>query len=100
MAKLSIDELVVEKVWPLAVQRHSYGNGFVVCGILYLVRDTRAKTTIIDYAFDMYTQQPVDGIKLSFTSPFEMNNMIAYNPVEKTIYSWDKGNQLVYRLVM
>ena len=100
VAKLSTDEMAVEKVWTLPVQRHSYGNGFVVCGILYLVRDTRVKTTSIDYAYDMYSEQPVDGVKLSFTNPFEMNNMIAYNPAEKTIYSWDKGNQLVYRLLM
>ena len=83
----------------MPVQHRHFDNGFVVCGILYLVRDTRVKTTSIDYAYDMYSDMPVSGVRLSFTNPFEMNNMVAYNPVQKSIYSWDKGNQLVYRLL-
>ena len=100
VAKLSTHAMSVEKVWTIPVQHRRFGNGFIACGILYLVRDTRAKTTVVDYAYDMYLQTPVAGVRLSFTNPFEMNNMIAYNPVEKKIYSWDKGNQLVYQLLM
>lgn len=100
VAKLSTDQMAVDKVWTLPVQHRSFGNGFIVCGIVYFVRDTRAKTTNIDYAYDMYSGLPINGVRLSFTNPFEMNNMIAYNPAEKTLYSWDKGNQLVYRLLM
>jgi len=100
VAKLSTDDMTVEKMWTLSVQHHNYGNGFVVCGVLYLVRNTRVKTTQVDYAYDMYAEQQISGVRLSFTNPFEMNNMVAYNPSEKTIYSWDKGNQLVYRLLM
>jgi len=100
VAKLSVDYMDVEKSWTLPVRHRSFGNGFVVCGILYLIRDIRVKTTSIDYAYDMYSELPVDDVRLSFTNPFEMNNMVAYNPAEKTIYSWDKGHQLVYRLLM
>jgi len=90
----------VEKTWTLPVHHRSFGNGFVVCGVVYLVRDTRAKTTSVDYAYDMYWEEPISGLRLTFTNPFEMNNMVAYNPSQKTIYSWDKGNQLVYQLLM
>lgn len=100
VAKLSTDEMSVEKAWTIPVQHRSFGNGFIACGILYLVRDTRAKTTVVDYAYDLYSETPINGVRLSFTNPFEMNNMIAYNPNDKFIYSWDKGNQLVYRLLM
>lgn len=100
VAKLSIADMSVEKAWTLPVQHHNFGNGFIVCGVLYLVRDTRVKTTSVDYAFDLYAQTPINGVRLSFTNPFEMNNMIAYNPDQKTIYSWDKGNQLVYPMLM
>ena len=100
LAKLSTDDMTVDKAWTLPVHHRSFGNGFIVCGILYLVRDTRVKTTSIDYAYDIYAASPIDSVRLSFTNPFEMNNMIAYNPAERTIYSWDKGNQLVYRLLM
>jgi len=100
VAKLSTEEMTVEKSWTIPVQHGGFGNGFIACGVLYLVRDTRAKTTSVDYAYDLYAEAPLSGVRLSFTNPFEMNNMIAYNPNEKTIYSWDKGNQLVYRLLM
>jgi len=100
VAKLSVDRMSVEKVWSLPVQHRSFGNGFVACGVVYLIRDTRAKTTNIDYAYDMYSQQPISDVRLTFTNPFEMNNMVTYNPAEKQIYSWDKGNQLIYRLLM
>jgi len=100
LAKLNTDEMSVDKVWTIGVQHRSFGNGFVACGVLYLVRDTRAKTTSVDYAYDVYAETTVNGVRLSFTNPFEMNNMVAYNPREKTLYSWDKGNQLIYRLLM
>jgi len=101
VTKLSTEpKLEVEKVWSLPVQHRGYGNSFIVCGVMYLVRDTRAKTTSVDYAYDLYADRKISGIRLTFTNPFEMNNMIAYNPAEKTLYGWDKGNQLVYRLLM
>jgi len=90
--------MTVEKSWTVPVEHRRFGNGFIVCGILYLVRDTRTKTTGV-YAYDIYSRRPINASGIVFTNPFEMNNMVAYNPAEKRLYGWDKGNQLVYRLV-
>ncbi|ELU00885.1 hypothetical protein CAPTEDRAFT_221151 [Capitella teleta] len=100
VSKLNPDDLVIEKTWNITVKHREYGNGFVTCGVLYLIRDTHAKTTVIDFAYDLYLKEYVSNVRLKFTNPFQMNNMVAYNPKEKQIYSWDKGNQLTYPLLI
>ena len=72
----------------------------MTCGVLYLIRNTHAKSTLIDFAYDLYTKERLTNIRLQFTNPFQMNNMISYNPLEGRIYSWDKGNQLTYPLLL
>lgn len=100
IAKMNPDDLSVEKTWNITVNHREYGNGFITCGVLYLVKDTHAKTTVIDFAYDLYTKEYISNMRLKFTNPFQMNNMISYNPQEKKIYSWDKGNQLTYPLLI
>ena len=99
VSKLSPADLTVEKTWNITVQRHHYGNGFITCGVLYLIKDTKAKTTLIDFAYDLYTKEN-KSVRLKFTNPFQMNNMIAYNPADNKLYCWDKGNQLIYPLLL
>ena len=100
VSKLNPDDLSIMKTWNISVRHREYGNGFITCGTLYLVHDTRAKTTTIDFAYDLYTKEKIPSISLRFTNPFQMNNMISYNPSDKKIYSWDKGNQLTYPLLL
>ena len=99
VSKLEPESLRVMKTWNITVNHRHYGNGFITCGVLYLVKNTRLKTTVVDFAYDLYTKQEVN-VRLKFTNPFQMNNMISYNPREKKIYSWDKGNVLTYPLLM
>ena len=98
VTKVNPEDLTLEKTWNISVDHQSYGNGFIACGILYLVKNTTAKATVIDFAYDLYKKSELT-VRLMFTNPFQMNNMIAYNPQEKKVYSWDKGNQLTYMLL-
>lgn len=100
VSKLNTDDLRIEKTWNISVKHHDYGNGFVSCGMLYLLKDTTSKETTIDFAYDLYTKQILPSIHLKFNNPFQMNNMVSYNPVERKIYSWDKGNLLTYPLLL
>jgi len=100
VAKLNTNTLEVEKKWTIAVNHTGYGNGFITCGVLYLVKDTRVKNTVIDFAYDLYRQERVPQVRLKLSNPFQMNNMISYNPTDKKIYSWDRGNQLTYPLLI
>jgi len=94
------DNLHVMKTWNISVSRRDYGNGFIVCGVLYLVSSVTSETTIINYAYDLYTRQRLENVNIKFYNPYKMNIMIAYNPLERKIYSWDRGNQLVYPLLV
>ncbi len=100
VTKLDPADLSIEKTWNLTVQHQSYGNGFISCGILYLVKDTTTKNTIIDYAYDLYKKELLSINRLKFTNPFQMNNMLSYYPKDKKIFGWDRGNQLTYPLLM
>ena len=100
VSKLDPTRLEVEKTWNISVTHQQFGNGFIVCGVLYLVQDATQPTTNISFAYDLYAKQVVvlpGPIKL--LNPFQMNIMIAYNPTDKKIYSWDNGNQLVYPIL-
>jgi hypothetical protein len=98
VAKLNHRTLVIEKIIPVSVDHQQYGNGFISCGILYLVKETDKKMTFIDFAYDLYNQEKI-VIRLKFTNPFQMNNMIAYDPRSQSLYCWDKGHQLIYPLL-
>ena len=99
VSKINPYSMEIEKTWNITVAHQTYGNGFITCGVLYLIKNTHAKTTLIDFAYDLYTKQQLTSVRLQFTNPFQMNNMISYNPLEGRIYSWDKGNQLTYPLL-
>jgi len=98
VAKLNVTDLTIDRTWNITVRRRSYGNGFVACGILYLIRDTTVKMTHIDFAYDLYEDRVLAGVSLRFINPFQMTSMIAFNHVDRQIYTWDKGNQLLYQI--
>ena len=99
VSKLNADNLTVEKTWNISVRHRDYGNGFIACGLLYLVRDVVSTSTTIDYAYDLYKKQRRD-VSLRFHNPYRMNNMIAFNHAERQIYSWDRGHLLTYPLLL
>jgi hypothetical protein len=99
VSKLDLEHLTIEKTWNISVRHQQYGNSMIVCGVLYLIKDVTSKKTLIDYAYDLYTKQTIN-ISLQFHNPYQMNNMIAYNHVERTIYSCDKGHLLTYPLLL
>jgi gliomedin len=99
VSKLNPLNLSLEKTWDIPANHQDYGNGLIVCGVLYLVRDTRSKNTVIDFAYDLYLGEKL-SVRLRLTNPFQMNNMVAYNANEKKIYGWDNGNLLTYSILI
>lgn len=99
VAKIRPEDMSIMKTWNVTARHAAYGNGFIACGTLYLLRDTHAKMSTIDFAYDLYGKVGV-SVRLRVTNPFLMTNMVTYNPKDKQIYSWDKGYQLTYQLIM
>ena len=93
----------IERTWKIEQNAMEFGNGFISCGVLYLVRNTNTQVTVIDFAYDLYTSKSVP-IKIKFINPFRKNSMISYFPDKKNpgfsrLYGWDNGRQIMYRLL-
>ena len=99
VSKLDPNTLTIQKTWNISVRHVEYGNGIVACGVLYLIKDTKSTSTIIDYALDLYTKQRLD-VNLRFNNPYQLNTMITFNHAERQIFSWDRGHLLTYPLLL
>ncbi|XP_064619267.1 gliomedin-like isoform X3 [Lineus longissimus] len=99
VSKLDAGNLQLLKSWRLDVKHNTYGNGFIVCGVLYLVESTKVITSRLSYAYDLYKNRQLD-VDIKIVNPFEKNNMVSYTYRENRIYGWDNGNQITYPLLL
>ncbi|CAL1263374.1 unnamed protein product [Larinioides sclopetarius] len=96
--KLNPYTMDTEYIWNLTLPHRKVGEMFIVCGVLYAVDSVTDSATHIRFAFDLYQNKILEA-NIPFVNPFRNNSMIAYNPKHRKIYTWDKGNQLVYPIL-
>ncbi|XP_041361609.1 gliomedin-like [Gigantopelta aegis] len=99
VAKLDAESLVILKTWTLQEAARTHGNGFIMCGVLYLVKNCNNPVTKIDYAYDLYTEK-YRNPNLRFTNPFRHNVMVTYNHKQQNIFAWDAGSQITYPMII
>lgn len=84
------------------VNSRQYGNGFISCGILYLVKSASVQRTTIDFAYDLFEMKTIP-ISLDFINPFADSSMISFynnrNPRLSRILGWDDGRQIDYQIL-
>lgn len=58
---------------------------FIVCGVLYAVDSVVDRNTKIRLALDLYRNQLLDDVNLSFTNPFKRTTTVGYNHRSKVM---------------
>ncbi|KAL9969182.1 hypothetical protein ACROYT_G021368 [Oculina patagonica] len=95
-----IDNDVITHTYSLVTEPMSaMGNAFVACGVIYCTDSYIANPTTINYAYDTKTGTQWNP-NIQFTSQYNYNYMLDYNPRERVLYAWDNWHPVTYPLIM
>ncbi|KAF7638972.1 GB1/RHD3-type G domain-containing protein [Meloidogyne graminicola] len=87
VAKLDINNLTIYDIWNISMIDHrKFSNGFVLCGILYLIKSSSIHKTEISAAFDFYRNKYFEP-KINWNNLYgNANHIIVYISMTEDIY--------------
>ncbi|KAG7235754.1 hypothetical protein INR49_002256 [Caranx melampygus] len=91
-------DLLPVRSFRTGLRRGHYGNSFLVCGVLYGVDSMERHYANVTYAFDTHTLTHTVP-SLAFTNMHSHTSQLAYNPLDKKVYAWDNGHQMMYDVI-
>lgn len=102
LAKMDAKSLDIEQMWDTNCPRDNAEAGFVICGTLYVVYNTKQPgRSRIQCVFDVNGMISSDEAPLVyFPKRYGAHASLKYNPQEALLYAWDDGYQILYKLVM
>ncbi|XP_077371491.1 olfactomedin-like protein 3B [Festucalex cinctus] len=100
LAKMDPVSLDIEQIWDTRCPRENSEAAFIVCGVVYVVYNTRlASRSRVQCVFDVNDKAVSEEAPLFyFPRRYGAHASLKYNSEEKQIYSWDDGYQILYRL--
>ncbi|XP_036390201.1 olfactomedin-like protein 3B [Megalops cyprinoides] len=102
LAKMDPDTLDMEDMWDTPCPRENAEAAFIICGTVYVVYNTklpsRSRVQCIFDINDMVTSE--EAPLLYFPRRYSTHSSLKYNPLEKLIYAWDDGYQILYKMAM
>ncbi|KAF7696173.1 olfactomedin-like protein 3B [Silurus meridionalis] len=102
LAKMDSDTLDIEQMWETSCSRNNAEAAFFVCGTLYVVYNTRPPSrSRVQCVFDVNDMvTPGEAPLVYFPRRYGGHSSLKYNPVEKQVYAWDDGYQILYRMAL
>lgn len=96
--QLSPRDLQPIRSFRTGLRRGRYGNSFLVCGVLYAVDSMERHYANVTYAFDTHTLTHTVP-SLAFTNMHAHTSGLTYCPLDKKLYAWDNGHQMLYDVI-
>lgn len=91
VSRLDLKNLTIMETWNLTWLNHTeLGNGFVICGTLYLLRSAYELQSEIVYAYDLF-RNTTKNTSIPWANLYHNSNMVSYNRADKRIYVVDHG---------
>uniref|UniRef100_A0A8C5HHY8 Olfactomedin-like domain-containing protein n=2 Tax=Gouania willdenowi TaxID=441366 RepID=A0A8C5HHY8_GOUWI len=87
-------DLQTLRTFRTGLRRGFYGNCFLVCGVLYGVDSMERRHANVTYAFDTHTLTHTVP-SLAFTNTHGYTTQLSYCPLDKKVYAWDDGHQMM-----
>ncbi|XP_026867796.1 olfactomedin-like protein 3B [Electrophorus electricus] len=102
LAKMDPDTLDIEQMWDTACPRGGAEAAFIGCGTVYVVYNTRPSSrSRVQCVFDVNDMVASgEAPLLYFPRRYGAHSSLKYNPVERQLYAWDDGYQILYRLAL
>uniref|UniRef100_UPI00358F716E olfactomedin-like protein 3 n=1 Tax=Myxine glutinosa TaxID=7769 RepID=UPI00358F716E len=102
LSKLDAHSLAVEQTWNTGCHKEGAEAGFVLCGALYIVYNTRrGGRSRVQCIFDVSQKVSPENLPLVyFPRRFGSLASLSYTPNSPKFTAWDDGYQMLYRLAL
>ena len=95
ISKLNPATLDFEWTQFLTKSMKSFGNCFIICAKLYCTGSHIDSQTTTTFVYDLYERTEIQQ-PLPIRNEYQFTAMLDYNPADKKLYGWDRGNLVTY----
>ncbi|VDO28841.1 unnamed protein product [Onchocerca flexuosa] len=87
-------DLHVVQTWDIyELNATGIAETFIMCGILYGLKSGTDRDTMIDFAYDLFSNKTID-VNVKWYNPYGGMTMLHYNPIDGRLYFFDSKRLL------